>query len=1014
MKYLLLFGITLCVVWSSAQTTKPEWKPVASLPLPLSGHKGVSLHTGEVLVCGGVTSNGAATNSSYIFSNGIWKQTGNQLLQARAYHALVSVKQSNGESVVFAIGGYSGSAGNYASVASVEVLRYDATTRVWQWRSVGNLPIAAGNCAAYYNKHGYIVVSGGRFQTGGALQSGTATAVTSRINIATLAIEKLSDMATPRSEHTTAMIVSATNDSTVLSACGENVVTPATEILTNTTWDARANPPQFQQRFAAGFTDRANIARMVGGIDETNKQTNRGEWYDVKSGWRLMPRMQTPRAKFPMLHIAGVRDTTNYYMAIGGESTTTSSTAECELFSLPTSTNVNGIWEPFNQLVNSGYDKIASIDTFNLPVVSGGVTGNRAVASVEVFQPFLANDENFGQQEIGGETKRHVVKVENTWLLPVMIRNIRIQSAEFRLTNAQDSIVLQANGTFDIDVRFRPNTIGNRSALLLFDVGAMTDTVRLEGVGIKSSISVLTSLQDFLVRKVKTDTTICFYAIRNDGNDTTVVDSVMISPADGFTVVSPVGSVRIPPKDSLQICVRFKPQQRKLYNEGALVHIADRQYPVTLTGQGIRAFITTQATLPCDTIALPVGDSVKIPMQVFNTSDLPVNITNVTIRSTLANTFAVRTVTPVRVNPGSSAQIILNFTAQRESEERATVQFINDGDTVCITQLCITPRNRTLKFNVPLTQALNVCVGDSTTFDIVLENPSAFDTLRVDSIRVTGVNGYTRTTNQITILPRRSTQVTMVIAPTVSSNGNSSIVAFTNLGSSSYSLNVTAQQTMNLAVSNASSSVASSITIPIRRSDAITSFQTSKHLMVYNGSVLHPRAIINLNGKNYINTATSTVQQEYGKTHLVLNWNTHPTAPDDVFGVECDVLRGDDTQSQITFSSDTNNTVCTNTATALLDIQQLCGGRNSLITSTNAMVMQLMPNPVSNQLQLYHSNKQPVQFVIRDILGEIVSQITTNATTQTIDVSMLPAGIYYCSLQQNGTIQLTQPITILR
>ncbi|MBI3259610.1 MAG: hypothetical protein HYZ54_09080, partial [Ignavibacteriae bacterium] len=228
---LLVVIIGVTSITSQAQTTKPEWRYTASLPLSLTGHKSITLHTGEVLVCGGITSSGASTSSSFIYKNGAWSQTANQLQFARAYHSLVAVSKQNGESIVFAIGGYSGTTGNYTSIPSVEVLQFNAGTKSWSWRMIGNLPAAVGNCAAAYDKKGFVIISGGRILNGGGLNIGIPTVSSARININTLAIDRIGNMATARSEHSTLMLNGAKGDSIILTASGEINNISATELL---------------------------------------------------------------------------------------------------------------------------------------------------------------------------------------------------------------------------------------------------------------------------------------------------------------------------------------------------------------------------------------------------------------------------------------------------------------------------------------------------------------------------------------------------------------------------------------------------------------------------------------------------------------------------------------------------------------------------------------------------------------------------------------------------------------
>lgn len=1001
---------------TTAQTTKPEWRFTSPLPVSLTGHKSITLHTGEVLVCGGISNSGNSTTSSFIFSNGTWSQTANQLQFPRAYHSLVAVRNQNSESIVFAIGGFSGSTGNYSSQPSVEVLQYNSISKSWSWRMIGNLPAAVGNCASAYNKKGYVIISGGRIQNSGAINSGTPTSISARINVNTFAIERIGDMATPRSEHATLMLNGAKGDSTVLTASGELNNTPATELLNITSWDARANPPAFMQRFAANFTDGSEVARMVGGIDTTGFPTNRGEWYDTKSGWRPMPRMQTPRAKSFITQIAGIRDTTKSFLLVAGQSTN-GTTPKTEIFSQPDNNNPNGSWIPFGDLKVSASERTVAIDADNLPLVTGGISQNSTIAQCEQYQPFSANDVNFGQEEIGRESQRLIVKVTNNWLLPVQLRTIRIpNSAEFRLVNSRDSVSIAPNNSLDIEVRFRPNTIGKRSAYLYFNAGSLIDSVLISGEGIKSTISVLTNSKDFGTRRVLTDTTICFQAIKNEGKDTTVIDSIEIDPSGSFTIVSPIGRVRVPPDSTLNICVKFSPKSRQIFGAGAIIHISDKAFPISLIGSGIRAFITTTSQTACDTVIIAPGDTLVYQLVVTNNSDLNVIIDSTIIQTSLAGTFRIKNTSrfPLLMKPKDNEIIEIIFKPQREAQERGTVRFVNNGDTICLANLCFVPRNRSININIPQSQQFTLCEGDSLQLPIVLENPSNFDNLRIDSIYVQNMNGYSVGNVSKTLLPHQTTPATIVFIPSQNGVQQATIVVLTNQGFSQSTVSINVLPSMKFSIDNVNASFGEKVTIIVRRSDIISSTNSTILNLLYNGSVLIPRAIVNISGKNYINTASSTVSNSFGKSVLSLLWNSHPTLPDSVFGIECDVLRGNDIQTSLSLESGSGNSVCVQQTFGNLVIGNMCGGRSALVSGKGAVVLFATPLPIIEDVTLHiiapSFSNSIIQ--IRNVLGEVVAVKNAESIIK-MNMQSFSNGVYFCELIMDGISVLSVPITII-
>ncbi len=1016
----IMFAFCFCIVATNdvqAQSTVPGWRSAAAMPQALSGHRSALLHTGDVLVCGGMSAGGSATTASYLYHDGRWINTENQLQNARAYHALVAVRLQNGVSRVFAIGGYTGSAASASSIPSVEVLDFNAAQGTWSWRMIGNLPAAVGSCAAAWDAHSFVIVSGGRVQTSAPLGTGTATALSARINISSFVIERLGDMSTARSEHAALMLLSARNDSTVLSANGEVNNTPATEILNATVWDARANPPAFQQRDASNFTDIAAVARMVGGTDATGAPSSKGQWYDTKSGWRAMPRMQTARSKAPICLIAGIKDTSSNYLIAGGE-TGGSRTAACEIFSLPGGGTPNGAWSPFSPMISAAAERCLAIEAHNLALSAGGQNGGTILSGAELFQPLDANDLNFGQEEVGRESPRTIVHFKNTWLLPVRLSGLRIPgSAEFRLTSALDSILIAPGGSIDIDVRFRPAVVGPRSAWLLANVGPIVDSVKLVGEGIKSTITVLSQTIDFGQRLLLNDSTICFPAIRNDGKDTTVIDSVVITPAGQYTVISPVGRTRIAPDSTMIVCVRFRPNARQIFGAGTEVHIADRVYAVTMTGTGIRRFLSTTTQLGCDTVTVAPGDSLAYQLVVSNNSDRDVTVDSTIIKTALAGTFRLASPSPFpfTLSVGSSKTITIIFAPQREAQEQASVQFVNNGDTLCIAKLCFVPRNRSVNINVPQSAALRLCEGDSVTIPLVLENPGNFDALKIDSVYVRNMPGRIIGFAPSTLQPHQTLSIEATFVPTASGSQNASIVVLTNQGQSQSSIPLNVLPSIHFKIADTVGGVGGQAVLRISRTDGLNAPAQSSLRLRYNGSVLHPLLLRNHPGKSYINEASSSLTSVYGMSTLSIVWNSHPANTDDVFDVVCDVLRGDDLHSDVEVLNDSSSNVCVLQAVSSFDINNLCGGRSSLIRTESAISMSSLPSPVDDHIKLHIVADNIESSVVRvcDVNGIVLKTIQAKADCD-ISCSDLAVGMYLCQLLQNGSAVLNMPITIIR
>ncbi|MEP7219228.1 MAG: kelch repeat-containing protein, partial [Bacteroidota bacterium] len=536
-----------------SQTTVPGWRSHTPLPLALTGHRTLLLPTGDVLIAGGLTSDGTVTRTSYLYSpaTGTFRPTLNQLITARAGHALIAVTVA-GSARVFAIGGFGGTAGNYRGEATVEMLEYDAAVGNWRWRGIGSLGLARGEPRAAWDGGGSIIVTGGYAQNGGAIRGGTRTTAADKIDIIGLNVRPIDPMSAARAEHVAARIIGDNGIPQVLVAGGEDLpATTSTQLLRGTAWDPIANPPLAYHSAGIGVGDPAGVARVFGGFDGGGAPTGACEWYDVKRGWRAAPRMLAPRARFNATTVAGTADTVAAYLAAAGIGAG-GALSGTEVFQLPGASFPNGAWISFPSLVVAGSERDIAITGNNLPLVSGGSDrSDAAIAATEIFQPFRASDRSFGDEEVGRRSDSTPVSIENEWLLPVRAEHFRIVgSAEFSFRGDTADFTLPAGGRRTIRLYFRPALAGPRDGLLLFDIGSITDTVRLSGRGIASRIGIINSPLDFGTGLLGAHRTECRYLLRNSGTDTSVIDSVVLAPPGSFRLISPIGRVAVAPGDS--------------------------------------------------------------------------------------------------------------------------------------------------------------------------------------------------------------------------------------------------------------------------------------------------------------------------------------------------------------------------------------------------------------------------------------------------------------------------------
>ena len=1014
------------VVALTAQTTVPQWRPHTPLPTALTGHGAVLLHNGDILIAGGITGNGQTSSASFIYSaaTGTFAPTATMLAESRAYHALVVVPAAGG-SRVFAVGGYTGGAGNYRSVASVEVLEADGGN--WRWRTIGSLGEARGDCAAAWDGDDFVVVSGGRVQTGGALHSGARSDAADRIHIQTLQIERTGAMETERSGHALMRILDALNRLQLVVAGGEETrPTTSTELLSlnSTVWDPLANPPVAYRSSAAYVGDLAGIARVFGGFSDAEVPLNTCEWYDVKSGWRAAPRMQTARARARVSIVAGPVDTARAYIVVAGQGAS-GTVRETEVFELPDNAVPAGQWIPFPPLNRRGAERTVVVAGSNLPLVAGGEDG-AAMAHTEIFQPLRANDLTFGQEEVGRRSDSLAVVIRNEWLLPVQVQTFRFaQGAEFTLSGDASARVIPPGGQRVVFVRFRPNAAGERSDLLLFDVGPITDTVRLRGTGVESEIAVVTGTVAFDSVFINTTERRCFTAIRNRGTDTTVIDSVVVTPRDVYRVVAPAGRVAVAPGDSLVVCVEFSPRERGSSVASVTVHIAARTFPVGISGTGIRRYAIA-SSLPCDTLAIAPGDSITRFITVFNPGDRPVTITGATITAGVEGLFMLAdpSVLPLEIAPGETAVVEIAFKPEREATERATVEFINNGDTATRSELCFVLRSRFIAPSVGLLDLGTLCVGDSATASFLIENPGQFESVTIDNIAMQLGGDFVATAASDTVLrPREYMTVRVRVAPSAAGVAVDTVIASGSFGTLSIPVRVLAVPAFSFAPDPPDAAPGETVVIPLDiAGDAASQLQQASLVVEYSRTMLYPRRLVSIAGAPAVDETRSTMAVvRPGAVQISLFLQAPVAGGGPAFGLECEVLRGDNDRTDIAVSGVGTNDFCIAPTRTVMLIDNPCGGQSGFIRTDGASFLRALPNPAVETVQILLHPARPGRLKVQIVnsLGEPVVErdlgVYAEGSVQAdIDVGRLPAGVYFARAVLDAEIVDVQPVMLMR
>lgn len=1029
---LMAFAIALAAQSGApGQTTVPEWRRHSSLPTAMTGHRMALLPTGDVLICGGIDGNGDVGRFSWLYSSatGTVRPTINQLNTPRALHALVPITTA-GVTRVFAIGGYGGTTGNYRGESSIEALEFDATANNWRWRPVGSLSVGRGDLRASWDGMNHLVVTGGYQNTGGALRSGQRSPVAERIDLATLAVQTLPSMDAARAEHASAHIIDENGNDVVLVAGGEaNIATTTTQILENGAWNPIANPPLVYRSGGLGFGDMVGIARTFGGFDGSGVPGDACEWYDVKRGWRSAPRMNQARARFAMTPIAGLNDTARAYLAVAGTGAASTLTST-EIFFLPNSSFPNGSWTPFPSLVQPGSERMTVIGGGNLPIVAGGIDGAETRDGIEVFQPLRAGDVAFSDEEVGRRSDSVQLSITNEWLLPVTVRNFRMGgSPSFFFRGDTSSFVLRPGTSRTIRLYFQPGSTGRHDGSLLFDVGELTDTVKLTGNGIASTLSVINSPFDVGAVFIRSSRQVCFHALRNNGTDTAVIDSIVVEPSGAFRLISPKGRASIPPGDSLRVCIEFAPQAQGDFSGVATIHLASRAFPAQIIGKGVRRFMTASViTAECDTVIYAPGATISGFIRIANPGDSDVIMTLPVLTQGVAGFFSLAdsSLYPLTLAPGESRLIEIVFAPSRESRENVTVTFPNNGDTAATATLCFIARSRFLSVSQPSLDFGGVCVGDTITQTLLLENPGGFDQVTLVAATINpsaqlSFDGFAPGT----LGPREYRRITVTFIPDAPGVVNGSLTIGNDRGDVTIPITGEGLASARFTPADVRIAIGETLTVPVHFDDqGIGATITRATLSLsYDPTLLAPLRILpSTSGPQLDPTASQLRILGGGRAQLDLVWTgAGLIASGPAFGLEIEALRGDALLASLTLRGETGNGFCTEATQGRVDFLPPCWGESGSIRSAKASFVFVWPSPAAQAANIMAVSPLDGAVTI-DVVrmnGQTIGEYESterdgNTRMLTISTENMPNGFYLIRARVAGRIVGTTTLAVSR
>lgn len=240
-------------------------------------------------------------------------------------------------------------------------------------------------------------------------------------------------------------------------------------------------------------------------------------------------------------------------------------------------------------------------------------------------------------------------------------------------------------------VTFRPDSpkaYQDSLILLSNDPDEQRIAVSLEGEGLSPVIHFIPESLDFGSVILFADTLVDL-GISNIGNDTLIIDSLLISQPDSGTIVFQISDTtitypgEIPPDSSLFLSIRFEPMRTGIL--AGQIHIFSNdpyqeEAIVSLVGTGIAPeLILSSIQLNFGQVPLSSDSAQFLHIHNSGSADLIIYQDSLTITGTDSDAFTLEGVnTDITINPGDTEIVAIRFYSNQLDTNRAQLRMISN------------------------------------------------------------------------------------------------------------------------------------------------------------------------------------------------------------------------------------------------------------------------------------------------------------------------------------------------
>jgi len=197
-------------------------------------------------------------------------------------------------------------------------------------------------------------------------------------------------------------------------------------------------------------------------------------------------------------------------------------------------------------------------------------------------------------------------------------------SAQFMLVSGLPPFIVPANDGVNVEIRFRPTSLGVKQALVLIITGGDTLRLRISGIGIlPPTRSLNNGILDFgkvFVGKFRDSLQAAI--LKNISTSALIIDSVVrvLPNVRDFTLQRSIGTLTLQPDSILTVDARFTATEPGRTSGRLLVYYQGVGSPVAvqLFGEGILNTVLDTVMVSVDSTRAYPGDIVYMPLRIKN------------------------------------------------------------------------------------------------------------------------------------------------------------------------------------------------------------------------------------------------------------------------------------------------------------------------------------------------------------------------------------------------------------